>query len=195
MQVAIREIGVDQLATYAHIPIVFEVGSELRVDAVSSGFGGLLLTEHPLEQPYVKDYDGYAEDENPTGWPRRFDVSNWAFFLASGGDEAMGGAAVAYRTPGLHMLEGREDLAVLWDIRVRPEDRRKGVGTRLFQRAAAWAKAHGCTQLKVETQNVNVPACRFYVAQGCRLGAIHRYAYAGCPPVAREAMLLWYLGL
>ena len=51
-----------------------------------------------------------------------------------------------------------------------------------------------------ETQNTNVPACRFYARQGCRLGATHRFAYAGSghgsdDPVAQEAMLLWYLDL
>ena len=58
-----------------------------------------------------------------------------------------------------------------------------------------WARKKGCRQLKIETQNVNVPACRFYARQGCELGAIHRYGYAGCPDVAHEAMLLWYLKL
>jgi len=49
--------------------------------------------------------------------------------------------------------------------------------------------------LKVETQNINVPGCRFYAKQGCELGAIHRYGYAGCPDIAHEAMLFWYLEL
>ena len=191
----IREIGVEELAIYAEIPIAFEVRSEFRVAPVSGGFGGLALTAQRVEHPYVKDYDGQAEDENPTGWPRRFDVANWVFFLASAGGRPEGGATVAFSTPALHMLEGRTDLAVLWDIRVRPDRRRQGVGTRLFQRAAEWARAQECVQLKVETQNVNVPACRFYADQGCHLGAVHRYAYAGCPAVAHEAMLLWYLDL
>ena len=36
-------------------------------------------------------------------------------------------------------------------------------------------------------------ACRFYAAQGCHLGAIHRHAYDTTYP--NEAMLLWYLDL
>ena len=72
------------------------------------------------------------------------------------------------------MLEGRRDLAVLWDIRVSPEARRQGVGSALFERVAAWAQLHGCRQLKIETQNTNVRACRFYERQGCQLRAIDR---------------------
>ena len=106
----------------------------------------------------------------------------------------VGGAAVAWRSPKVHMLEGRDDLAVLWDFRVHPDYRRKGIGTALFRRAAQWARSKGCKQLKIETQNVNVPACRFYAAQRCHLGRIDRYGYAE-PDIAHETMLIWYLDL
>jgi len=33
------------------------------------------------------------------------------------------------------MLEDWQDLAVLWDIRVRPENRRRGIGKQLFRRS------------------------------------------------------------
>jgi GNAT superfamily N-acetyltransferase len=93
------------------------------------------------------------------------------------------------------MLGGRRDMAVLWDIRVRPEARRSGIGARLFEHAAQWARERNCRLLKIETQNVNVPACRFYSRMGGRLGEINRYAYAGHPGVAHEVMLVWYLDL
>ena len=90
------------------------------------------------------------------------------------------------------MLEGRRDLAVLWDIRVSPDVRRQGVGSALFERVETWAQLHACRQLKVETQNSNVRACRFCERQGCRLRAIHRAAY---PEVPDEIQLLWYKDL
>ena len=34
---------------------------------------------------------------------------------------------------------------------------------------------------KVVTQNINVPACRFYMKQGCVPGAIDRFAYPDFP--------------
>jgi len=40
----------------------------------------------------------------------------------------------------------------------------------------------------VETQNINVPACRFYVRMGCALLAINCMAY---PELPGEAQLLW----
>ena len=90
------------------------------------------------------------------------------------------------------MLAGRDDLAALWDLRVHPDHRRRGVGRRLFDRAAAWARAKGCRQLRVETQNINVPACKFYAKQGCYLGAVQYGAYPAYPA---EVQLFWYLDL
>ncbi len=198
MRAEIVEVSVDQLPLYAEVPIRFEVASVLRVKAVDRGLGGLRLVEEQIAQPYVKDYDAQGDgQERPIHWPSKFDVSRWGFFLATAqrGERAVGGAVVAVDSPGVHMLEDRADLAVLWDIRVHPDMRGQGVGTLLFQYAAEWARAHGCRQLKIETQNVNVRACRFYAKQGCTLGAIHQYGYAGCPEVAHEVMLLWYLDL
>jgi GNAT superfamily N-acetyltransferase len=157
---------------------------------VDGGLGGILFHEVPVIR-YIKDYD--AHGELPTDWPKRFDVTNWSFFLAKLGDQPVGAATVAFDTTGVFMLEARRDLSVLWDIRVLPEAR--GVGIPLFRYAAEWSRAHGCTQMKIETQNVNVPACRFYQRMGARLGEIHRHGYAGVPEVAHEVMLNWYLDL
>ena len=151
------------------------------------------MVREPVAAPYVKDYDAYEREQVVT-WARHFDVSNWAFFIAFDGGQAVGAATVAFDTPAAQMLEGRTDLAVLWDIRVHPDRRGQGIGIALFERAAAWAREHGCRELKIETQNVNVRACRFYAVRGCRLGAIVQRHYQE-PEIAHEAMLLWYLDL
>ena len=62
----------------------------------------------------------------------------------------------------------------------------------LFRAAEAWSRDRGCRQLKIETQNINVPACRFYLRQGCVLGGINRFAYREFP---EEVQLLWYKDL
>jgi ribosomal protein S18 acetylase RimI-like enzyme len=85
-------------------------------------------------------------------------------------------------------------LLVLWDIRVHPDHRRSGIGTALFTEAVKWSRKRKCRYLKVETQNINVPACRFYIRQGCQLGEINRFAYTE-PNVAHEIMIVWYLEL
>lgn len=191
MQAKIIEVGPERLGEYAGIPIKLEVKQRLEVELVEGGLGGMRLHQVEVEKPYVKDYDSYGDV--PTDWPKKFDVSNWGFFLAMVGERLAGGAAVAFNTNEVIMLEDRQDLAVLWDLRVEPAFR--GVGIPLFKYAAEWSRKRGCRQMKVETQNVNVPACRFYHRMGCRLGEIRRFGYAAVPAVAEEMMLNWYLDL
>jgi GNAT superfamily N-acetyltransferase len=194
MSIRIQEVGADALHQYAEVPIAFEVVSMYRVDAINQGLGGFHLCEEKVALPYIKDYDGY-EDGGPERWLKRFDTRNWGIFLAFQGKRHVGGATVAFNTAGVHMLAGRKDLAVLWDIRVHPDFRRCGVGTVLMNYLAKWSRKRGCRQVKIETQNVNVPACRFYAKQGCRLGEINQYGYFGNPQVEHEIMLVWYLDL
>ena len=190
MAIQIVEQSVDRLREYGDIPIAFTVESKYRVDAIAQGKDGWRLTGERVECPFVKDYD--AGGERPLRWAQRWDLTNWVVLAAFGDGMRLGGAVVAWNTPGVNMLEGRDDLAVLWDVRVHPDHRRRGVGQRLFDRTTAWARAKGCRQLKVETQNMNVPACTFYAKQGCYLGAVHYNAY---PEYPAEVQLLWYLDL
>jgi GNAT superfamily N-acetyltransferase len=191
MKIKIKEISPDRLHEYDCIPQCVEVKTILKVELINQGLGGILLNEVPVEIPYVKDYD--ASGELPSDMGNKFDIRNWGFFLAVDGPTPVGAATVAMDTTGVFMLEARPGLAVLWDIRVCPKYR--GVGIPLFRHAAKWAQACGCTQMKIETQNVNVPACRFYMRMGARLGEIHRFGYAAVPVVADEVMLNWYLDL
>lgn len=191
MTIEVVEQSADSLREYGKIPISFTVDSRYRVEAVDRGLGGWRLTEEPVAPPYVKDYDDVG-DERPLRWARRWDMSNWVLLAAVDRGEWIGAAAVARDTPGANMLEGRTDLAVLWDIRVRPDRRREGVGSLLFHRAVESARASGCRYLKIETQNINVRACRFYASQGCHLRAIHHHVNDDFPD---EVQLLWYLRL
>ena len=186
--IRIVEAPASALAEYAAISIAFEVRTVLDVSTPAHGLGGLTLAERHLSTPYIKDYDAPPGD-SPLSWARRFDLSTWTLLLARSGTEAVAGAAVAFDAPELQMLDGRRDLAILWDIRVAPDARGRGVGSALFAAVEAWSAARGARHLKVETQNVNVPACRFYARHGCVLGAINRFAY---PELPDETQLLWY---
>jgi GNAT superfamily N-acetyltransferase len=175
------------LAYYATIPAAFLVERILDPTRIAPGLVDLAALERVLDVPYVKDYDEIASDR-PTSWAARWDVSPWALITAADGAALVGGAVVAFDTAGVEMLEGRRDLAVLWDIRVAPDARRRGLGSRLFRAAENAARARGCVELKVETQNINVPACRLYLKNGCVLRSVNRAAYAQFP---EEVQLLW----
>lgn len=186
-----RQAGADMLAVYDTIPMLVQVESEFAVEWSDRGLGGAVLTERKVE-PYVKDLGKW---EQMAGLPGRFDLSNWAFFLAYDGKTPIAGAAVASRTDGVHMLGGRTDISVLWDLRVAPAYQRQGIGRRLFDMAAGWSRQQGLRQMKIECQNNNVSACRFYHRQGAVLQCINAQAYAAEPEVAHEVQLIWYLEL
>jgi len=177
------------LDEYAAVSIAFVVDRILQVTLADGGLGGMVLTETAVAQPYVKDYDAIEEAGPPTRWPERFDISGWGLICARRDGALAGGAVIAPKTPGLNLADGRDDVGVLWDIRVRPGERGAGVGSALLRAAAEWAQGRGCAWLKIETQNVNVAACRFYRKMGCTLGAVDRFAY---PELPGEVRLLWW---
>jgi GNAT superfamily N-acetyltransferase len=117
-----------------------------------------------------------------------WDISNWAVISARVNGARAGGCVMAHDTDRVNKLEGRKDIAFIWDLRVAPEFRGKGLGGRLIEAAVSWARRHDCRMLKVETQNINVPACRFYSKHGFELGSINRFAY---PDLPDEVELIW----
>jgi GNAT superfamily N-acetyltransferase len=178
-----------RLDAHGEIPIRFEVRSVFEVHGDDPETA--VLVEQRVERPWVKDYDA-IRGAAPIHWATRWDVSNWGLLAAHVDGRRVAGCVLAYKTEGVHKLEGRDDLVELWDLRVHPDFRGKGIGHALFHAAAAWARSRQCTELKIETQNINVPACRFYKRQGCRLSAIKRFAYEAFP---EEIELNWSLFL
>lgn len=176
----IEEERFDRVDHYATISIAFSVERILEVSGPEGGLRGIQLDEVRLDKPWIKDYDA-IDGGAPAQWSTRFDTSSWGLIAAYDGDTRIGGAAIA---PGLE-APGR---AALWDLRVRPASRSTGVGSELFRAVEEWTRTNGCTQLTVETQNINLAACRFYARMGCELMAIDRYAY---PDFPNETLILW----
>ena len=123
---------------YDQIPMLVHVSSYYRIEKLNRGLGGFHLVETPIA-PYIKDFDeglyNYASRQE-----ERFDISKWGFFIAFNEDKAVGGAIVASRTEGMNMLSGRDNLAVLWDIRVDDAYKHQGIGQALFDIAVKWSR-------------------------------------------------------
>ena len=186
MEIHLREEPMTALMEYATVSIAFNVKQILEVRECSSGVFD--LTERNLDVPYLKDY-GAINGQEPRCWAQQFDVTNWGLISAYSGDQRVESVVIAFDTESVEMLEGRGDLAVLWDIRVRSDFRARGVGSALFHATELWAAERGCREIKVETQNTNVAACRFYERRGCVLRAVEPLAYREFP---HEIKLLWY---
>lgn len=185
MDIRLSEAGPEDLEAHARISIAFRVEQVLEPRI---GGGPLELVERPEANPWVKDYDA-EEGASPALWPIRFDTSDWRVISAWDGAARVGGLVLFAAVRGIDMLEGRSDLALIWDLRVAPAARGRGVGTRLMAAAHSWARSHACRELKVETQNINVGAYRFYRSQKFSLRSVRRGVYPGLPD---ELQLLLY---
>ncbi len=189
MRYIVEEINEDKLYDYSQIPMLVNVSSIYELDKINHGLGGILLKETKVN-PYVKDL---GKEEDPLSWTKDFDTKNWAFFIVYDKSVTIAGATLVYQTKEVKMLDNRDDLCVLWDIRVHPQYKKKGIGKALFRTCVEWAKSRECCQIKIESQNNNVPACQFYVQNGCELGEINEYAYYG--EYDDEVRLIWYKNL
>jgi ribosomal protein S18 acetylase RimI-like enzyme len=188
-----RKVDRTCFVQYDLIPMRLWVSSYYQIEKSNRGLGGFTLVETPVA-PYLKDFCT-GDDESVSRWEKRWDISNWAFFMAFDGERPVGGATVASRTKEINMLSGRDDLAVLWDLRVDDEYKHQGIGQSLFDMAIKWSREQGLVQMKIECQNNNVPACKFYHKQGAVLSAINEYAYYNEPEYRHEAQFIWFLDL
>lgn len=171
-RVASREI----LNEYARIPIAFEVHSRLLAPTP----GMTTLDVEDVRPPYTKDYDALP-GQSPADWPKQHDVAKWYTIFVLNRGSILGGAIVI-------PAAASETTATLWDLRVHPAVRRRAIGSALFNAATQWAHAHNHVALTVETQDNNVPACRFYAARGCTLTHVVPRAY---PQLPDESRLIW----
>ncbi|GHU71071.1 hypothetical protein AGMMS49992_04460 [Clostridia bacterium] len=190
--IAIKQVDTTYFPQYDTISMRVYVEREYRLVKQDNGLGSIIFVE-TLVEPFIKDFC-VGEDESVTKW-LRWDLSHWGFFMAFDDEKPVGAAAVATRTDEINMLSGRDDLAVLWDIRVADEYKHQGVGNALFQAAVEWSKAQGMVQMKIECQNNNIPAIKFYHKQGAVLGSIDEYAYYNKPYAKGEVQFVWYLDL
>lgn len=61
--------------------------------------------------------------------------------------------------------------------------------------ATNWFREHNLVQMKIECQNNNVPAAKFYHKQGAILSMVDEYAYYNEPEFRHETQFIWYLDL
>jgi len=121
-----RDVGLrlieerSSLDEYASIPIAFEVTE--RCDLASAT---IPIQSIPLARAYVKDYD-HIDGQHPTQWSTRFNLEHWRFIGAYVDGERIGGAAVI-------LDAASNEVATLYDLRVHPTRRRRGVGRQLLE--------------------------------------------------------------
>jgi len=185
MKVEIRREDYRSLAAYASIPSSFQVAEVVDLPLARSG--DATLPTRAIATAWDKNYDAVPGND-PLSWSKRFDVRSWICLAAYAGGELIGGGIVVAAASAIAQLDGRSGTAILWDLRVAPAWRRRGAGRALLSAAEDAARSADCRALDVETQDINVTACRLYSECGYTLLAIIPDAYPDAP---HEAKLLW----
>jgi GNAT superfamily N-acetyltransferase len=181
-------VTLEMLIAYASVSAAIRVTSRLDLGALQSP-GGPRFEELRLAQPLVLDSDAH---ERPQEWAARRDLGRWTMLRAFDGTEPVGGAIVAVNPDEHWFFPEDARQAVLWDLRVAEGSRQRGVGRQLLAEAARCATDAGCNRLAIETQDVNVAACRLYASAGAVLGEVRHGAYSNHPD---EVAVLWFLDL
>jgi GNAT superfamily N-acetyltransferase len=187
MTVSIVRDAPARLIEYAHVSIGFAVDTVFDEPAVTALLRGDIAIPTTLDVPYWKDYDSYPGNR-PTDWPHRFDVSRWIVLAAFADRDRVGGAVVIHDDSAIELLADCRACALLWDLRVAPTMRGRGIGSALLRSVEDVTARLGARSVRVETQQINVPACRFYAGHGFRLERAVREAYGDLPG---ETQLLW----
>ncbi len=80
----------------------------------------------------------------------------------------------------------------LYDLKVRGQYRRHGVGTALIERAGKIALAKGCRGIYTVAQDNNLSACKFYLKNGFQIGGFDNRVYTGTSQEGK-ADIVFYL--
>ena len=81
------------------------------------------------------------------------------------------------RFAGFCLMHRAGDQAELYQIAVRPEERRNGTALALLRRAEAWARENGMTEAFLEVRASNAPAAGLYGKAGWRRLGVRKNYY------------------
>ena len=91
-----------------------------------------------------------------------------------------------------HAAKSWNNFVTLNDIALDKSIRGQGHGKRLLDAAVTWARQLGVAGVRLETQNNNVPVCRFYKRYGFVFGGYDELLYKGIPEHRDETAFFWY---
>jgi len=175
MSITLCELNEQNLQNVNKCDGVFTVESKLVLQAENDVIRYKVVSVPPYQKRYA------------------FDAIDYSTYLANP-DKAIFFAYVNGNLAGqIILLKYWNRYAYIEDIAVDLHFRRCGVGQALINQAIGWAKAKEAPGIMLETQNNNVPACRFYEHCGFTLGGFDTYLYKGINKDTEEIALYWYL--
>ncbi|WP_336771940.1 GNAT family N-acetyltransferase [Paenibacillus sp. MMO-58] len=133
-------------------------------------------TEESFSEPYLKQYENDEIDDSYMKDPDK------AVFFYYADHQCIGRIKLRSNWNGFALVE---------DIGVSASKRTQGIGTRLLEKAVEWAKQRNQIGLMLETQDVNLSACRFYARNNFTIGGVDTMLYSKFS-AAHEKAVFWY---
>ncbi|AFC30519.1 YyaR [Paenibacillus mucilaginosus 3016] len=133
-------------------------------------------TEEIFEEPYYKQYENDDIDISYIYEREK------AVFLYYDDNISIGQIKLRSNWNGFALVE---------DIAVAKDQRKKGIGTALLKKAEEWARQNNLIGLMLETQDVNISACLFYARNDFKIGGVDSMLYSNFP-TANEKAIFWY---
>ncbi|MFD3258101.1 GNAT family N-acetyltransferase [Paenibacillus lentus] len=133
-------------------------------------------TEEIFSEQYIKQYEN---DDIDISYIENKDK---AVFFYYEGNNCIGQIRLRTNWNGFAFIE-EITVAINW--------RQRGIGTELLMKAIKWAKQNNLVGLMLETQDVNLSACRFYAKNNFVIGAVDNMLYTNFS-TANEKAIIWY---
>lgn len=175
----LRVVSLDKtnLAAAAAIDASFMVSEEGEVTHSEAGLQLLPRSVTPYRKSYLdarEDLEAAISDDTQAGYVALLD------------GVVVGVVIVSRDWNGMGLVDC---------LAVDPNRRGAGIGAALIDKTKAWAKARGLPAVRLETQNNNLVACRFYERQGFALRGFDADLYRADMPGTREVALFLYFWL
>lgn len=91
------------------------------------------------------------------------------------------------------LIKSWNQYGFVQNLNVDSPFRRAGVGRALLEKGIEWARQKNLPGVMLETQDINVPACRLYNDVGFQLGGFDQFLYTPFNMNPPETALYWYL--
>jgi len=131
---------------------------------------------------YVDSYEkSYPNEERQ--WEDYIDNPDRVVFLYYNNGECVGQVILRKNWNNYVLIEY---------MAVSKNHRGKGIGKQLMQKSVEWVKSKNFPGLMVETQDINLQACRFYSKMGFQIGAVDTMLYANFNK-SDEKAIFWYM--
>ncbi|SDM92813.1 Ribosomal protein S18 acetylase RimI [Paenibacillus jilunlii] len=181
LDISIREMTAEDQGRWTDMDDSFIVDSALVLSYIENQFTYTVKDIPIYEKRYSEETSEQADETEDSEYINNPDQ---VVYLAFAEQQAVG---------RMVLKKNWNRYALIDMIQVDKQFRRHGIGRQLMEQAKRWALERELPGIMLETQNINVQACRFYERCGFVIGGFDQYVYKGIPAVSGEVAVYWYL--